>query len=124
MKVKETLKAELDALMQDLVAKIDTTSPFLSVNEVFDLARAQGVFNPNKYIYSEDEATLLDMLTYSLGLSKLYEEYLKENPEAGIECVNGLIIEFMKRMWGLEKVQTLAGGVNVHLDKWTLGTKN
>lgn len=117
MKVKETLKAELDALMQDLVAKIDTTSPSLSVNEVFDLARAQGVFNPNKYIYSEDEATLLDMLTYSLGLSKLYEEYLKENPEAGIECVNGLIIEFMKRMWGLEKIQTLAGGVNVHLDK-------
>lgn len=117
MKVKETLKAELDALMQDLVAKIDTTSPSLSVNEVFDLARVQGVFNPNKYIYSEDEATLLDMLTYSLGLSKLYEEYLKENPAAGIECVNGLIIEFMKRMWGLEKIQTLAGGVNVHLDK-------
>ena len=117
MKVKETLKAELDALMQDLVAKIDTTSPSLSVNEVFDLARAQGVFNPNKYIYSEDEATLLDMLTYSLGLSKLYEESLKENAAASIECVNGLIIEFMKRMWGLEKIQTLVGGVNVHLDK-------
>lgn len=38
MKVRETLKIELDALMQDLIGKIDTDKPELTVNEVFDLA--------------------------------------------------------------------------------------
>ena len=112
MKVRETLKIEMDALIEDLVRKIDIPSDAteLSVNEVFDLAEAQGCFNQKDYVYSNDEDTLVDLLVFSLGLSNLYTNYKKDNPDAVVHDVNFVIIDYMKHMWGLEKVPTLKAG--------------
>ena len=67
MKVRETLKIELDALMQDLIGKIDTDKPELTVNEVFDLAEKCKAFDKNTYVYSNATDTLYDLLVYSMG---------------------------------------------------------
>ena len=119
MKVREALRAELDSLIADLVGKIDVKDDEteLTVNEIFNRAEKNGSFSQNKYIYTEDENTLLEMLTYSLGLSKLFENYKKENPTASYSCVNYLIIDFMKHMWGLEKVPTIRAGRQLERSK-------
>lgn len=114
MQVRETLKIELDAIIKDLIGKITVPDDVLelSVNEIFDLAEEQGCFSQKDYVYSEDEETLEDLLVFSLGLSKLWREHKKENPDAPRTDVNPLIIDFMKHMWGLEKVPTLKAGRN------------
>ena len=112
MKVRETLKVELDAISKDLIGKIDVPDGVteLTVNEIFSLAEENGSFSKKDYVYSTDEETLLDLLVFSLGLSHLWRDYKKENPEATYQDVNPLIIDFMKNMWGLEKIPTLKAG--------------
>ena len=110
MKVRETLKIELDALMQDLIGKIDTDKPELTVNEVFDLAEKCKAFDQNTYVYSNDTETLYDLLVYSLGLCNIWANYKKDKPDAQITEVNWCIIEFMKHMWGLDKIRTMEIG--------------
>lgn len=112
MQVKETLKNEMDAIIKDLIGKIDVKEDVLelTVNEIFDLAEKQKCFNAKEYRYSEDEETLLNMLVFSIGLSKLWREYKEENPNATYIDVNYLIIKFMRHMWGLEKIPTLRAG--------------
>lgn len=104
MKVKETLKTELDALMSDLIKKIDTDKPTLSVNEVFDLAEKSGAFSQSAYVYTNDPTVLYDMLVYSLGLCHIWARYKKTSPNAEITELNYCLIEFMKDMWGLDLV--------------------
>ena len=112
MQVRETLKNEMDAIIKDLIGKIDVKEDVLelTVNEIFDLAEEQKCFNAKEYRYSEDEETLLNMLVFSIGLSKLWREYKEENPNATYIDVNYLIIKFMRHMWGLEKIPTLRAG--------------
>lgn len=112
MQVRETMKNELDAIIKDLIGKIDVPEGVyeLSINEVFDLAEKNGSFNQKEYRYSEDEETLLDILVFSIGMSKLWKQYKEENPDATYIDVNYLIIDFMKHMWGLEKVPTIRAG--------------
>ena len=43
-------------------------------------------------------------------MSKLWKQYKEENPDATYIDVNYLIIDFMKHMWGLEKVPTIRAG--------------
>lgn len=113
MKVRETLKVEMDAIIKDLIGKIDIdgNTAELSVNEIFDLAEKNGAFSQKDYVYSEDEDTLVDMLVFSLGLSNLYANYKQENPAATTKEINYVIIEYMKHMWGLEKVLTIKAGL-------------
>lgn len=107
MKVRETLKIELDALMQDLIGKIDTNKPELTVNEVFELAEKNGAFSQKGYVYSNDTTMLYDLLVYSLGLCNIWANYKQDNPNAEITELNWCVIEFMKHMWGLDKVKTI-----------------
>lgn len=114
MQVRETMKNELDAIIKDLIGKIDVPEGVteLSVNEIFDLAEKNGSFSQKDYRYSEDEDTLVDILVFSVGMSKLWINYKKDNPEATHMEVNSLIIDYMKHMWGLEKIPTLKAGKN------------
>ena len=112
MQVRETLKNEMDAIIKDLIGKIDVKEDVLeiTVNEIFDLAEEQKCFNAKEYRYSEDEETLLNMLVFSIGLSKLSREHKEEKYNATYIYVNYVTIKFLRHMWELEKIPTLMAG--------------
>jgi hypothetical protein len=113
MKVKEMIKTDLDALINDLIGKITIPENklSLSINEILDIAIKEKAFDVNAYVFSEDEETLKEMLVYSMGLSSLWKNYKEENPNATYLDVNKIIIEFMRHMWGLDKIKTPLAGV-------------
>ena len=106
MKVRETMKQELDRLMKELLSKIEipTDSPYVTVNNVFDIATEQGQFDPKTYVYSEDHTVLYDLLVYSLGLTHIWAHYKEGNPKAPLTDLNRCLILYMRNMWGLDKV--------------------
>ena len=55
---------------------------------------------PQDYVLSEDKEELVELLTYSLGLSKLWMEYCQANPNRQPADVNKVILRYMINMWG------------------------
>lgn len=106
MKVREIMKQELDSLIKELLPKIEIPKdrPYLTVNNVFDLAAEAKIFNPVDYIYTEDINQLYELLTYSLGLTHIWVQYKNANPNAPLTDLNLCLITFMRNMWGLDKV--------------------
>lgn len=113
MKVRDTLKVELDAIIKDLIGKIEVEDDTkeISINEVFKLAEECGAFNQKEYVYSNDEETLYDLLVFNLAMSNLWKNYIQEHEDAVYTDINYIIIEYMKHMWGLDKVPTLKAGI-------------
>lgn len=112
MVVRDTLKAEMDVLIKDLIGKIDVPKDQTSIriNDVFDLATKCGAFDQKAYVFSNDDDVLTDVLNFSLAISKLWRTHKQTNPEATYQDVNYLIIEYMKHMWGLDEVPTMQAG--------------
>lgn len=110
MKVREELEKEMKRLVQDLIGKIDFEQDKVKVIDVFDYAIKNNIFNPKEYIYSQDEEYLLNMLNFSMPLSKLWIEHKKKNPTAPYSDVNEIIFEYIKHMWGYEEIPTMESG--------------
>lgn len=55
---------------------------------------------PEDYVLSEDKEELVELLNYSLGLSKLWMEYCQANPTRQPTDVNKVILRYMINMWG------------------------
>lgn len=106
MKVREIMKQELDGLIKELLPKIEIPKdrPYLTVNNVFDLAAEAKIFNPADYVYTKETDQLYELLTYSLGLTHIWAQYKSANPNAPLTDLNQCLITFMRNMWGLDKV--------------------
>ena len=59
------------------------------------------------YHFSDKEDELLDLLNFSLGMSKLWYEYKRANPECSHLDINKVALQYMINMWGLEEIGPL-----------------
>lgn len=99
MPVRDILYEAMAKLLPTLCAQIGEGET-LSVNDVFE----KSGFDDNDFDIGYDANGLYDLLTFSMGLSKLWSEYKKTHPNAPIDRVNAVIPVYMRNMWGLEKV--------------------
>lgn len=106
MKVKDTLKTEQIRLTKDLIKKINYDKNKILFKDLISLSIEQGIFNTEDYIFSDNSDYLYDLLNFSVGLSKLWNNYLEKenNKEIDFMKINIIIIEYMINMFGLEEI--------------------
>lgn len=102
MKVREELDKELNRLLKNIIKKMNIPQN-ATVNEIFELAEKNNVFNPQTYVYTEDTDYIYELLNFSLGLCHLWANYKKDNTNAQLSDINKCILQYMKDMWGLER---------------------
>lgn len=106
MKVKETIKTEQIKLTNDLIKKIDYSKEKILFKDLISLSIEQEIFDTETYVFSEDKEYLYDLLNFSVGLSKLWNNYIESesNKEIDYMKINKIIIEYMINMFGLEEI--------------------
>ena len=66
--------------------------------------KAKDLLSGADYRFSDKEDELLDLLNFSLGMSKLWYEYKRANPECSHKDINKVALQYMINMWGLEEI--------------------
>lgn len=94
MKTREVMRTEFEKLCTILYRDKGIQGPI----------KAKDLLADADYHYSDKEDELLDLLNFSLGMSKLWYEYRKNNPECSRLDINKVALQYMINMWGLEEI--------------------
>lgn len=94
MKTREVMRREFEKLCMILYRDKGIQGPIKAKDLLADV----------DYHYSDKEDELLDLLNFSLGMSKLWYEYRKNNPECSHLDINKVALQYMINMWGLEEI--------------------
>ena len=105
MEVKNTLKGELKRLINtlDVEKRFEDT---VKVKDFFSTLISEKKFNSKDYKLTDDEEVLLDMLVYSMPLTREYKEVIKKYDAdcKDYELVNEAAYNYFLGLWGLEEI--------------------
>lgn len=105
MEVKKILKKELSTLIKSLAPQ-GVFSKDTKVKDFFE----QIAYDSQIFIFSEDEDVLIEMLAFSMPLTRAFREVLTAH-QASLPCyqlVNEACFAYMMALWGLETIGDVA----------------
>lgn len=105
MQVSQILKKEQERLAEEFLNKLTIKSDTITFNDLLDRAIKNGLFNIDTYVFSNDEKYLYDLLNFSVGLSRLWTEYIARTNDSNYLSINKVIVTYMINMYGLEKIE-------------------